>query len=251
MKRLIALLLCVALCCLQANAAGWLPLAKSGGGGGGTVTLQDKSTAVVDSTIAASPYTGTANITVTGSLTNPAMTITLVFGATVSAVTAHWDSAGANQALTQIGTAGETTGPTSTYIFGMVGQPTAGNKTLNVTWTGTANELQIFAETWIGVNQTFATAFPSGHVSTTNSAAISGGATATQTITSATNDAVLASFCNDLTWTSIGATSFYLTNGGFVAGGSNHAAGAVSVNLTAVNNGGDHWCGVGIDIVHN
>lgn len=33
MKRLIACLLCAALCCFQANAAGWLPLAKSSGGG--------------------------------------------------------------------------------------------------------------------------------------------------------------------------------------------------------------------------
>src|SRR6267142_4647715 len=36
MKRLITFLLCAALCCFQANAQGWLPLAKSSSGGGYT-----------------------------------------------------------------------------------------------------------------------------------------------------------------------------------------------------------------------
>src|SRR5690349_11814286 len=56
-------------------------------------------------------------------------------GAAPSSMSVHWDSAGTNQALTQIGTSQVVGGGTGTMVSSLWGlvAPTAGNKTLHIT----------------------------------------------------------------------------------------------------------------------
>jgi hypothetical protein len=86
--------------------------------------------------------TGTAAVTLTegassltvGAGANRALALLMQFGGLVTNVTAFWDEAGTNQAMTQIGKQAESDNLASTYIFGLIA-PTSGAKLLKVSWT--------------------------------------------------------------------------------------------------------------------
>src|SRR5882724_11057932 len=114
------------------------------------VAVDATSTAFVTTTNTS--YTGTANITVGTSLSNGALTILVVWPSLVTVTACHWDSAGINQNMPSIGAATNTTGGVRAELFGLIA-PTAGNKNVNITWTGGSDEIQIYAVSWTGVDQ--------------------------------------------------------------------------------------------------
>jgi hypothetical protein len=122
-----------------------------------------------DVTFTAATSADLASMTV-GSGANRALIAGLFFDAAVSVVAVHWDSAGTNQAMTQIGTATAGSGSTlcNVYLFGLVA-PTSGNKNLHVTWTGTADGYAT-AISWTGVDQAAAATSFINFNSSTNSA---------------------------------------------------------------------------------
>ena len=167
-------------------------------------------------------YTG---LTV-GVISNGALGVLLMFDSGgVSGVAAHWDSAGANQAMTSIGTV-STPGGRLSQAFGLVA-PVAGNKTLHLNWTGAA-EVYVVAVSWSGVDQTGGgTTFKNY---TSQSASTS---TPSITVTSAVGDAVMGSHQDDNTITSLTGTAIWANDntGPNIAAGASRFAGA-SPNVT-------------------
>lgn len=213
------------------------------------VAVDATSTAFVTTTNTS--YTGTANITIGASLSNGALTLLVVWPSLVTATAVHWDSAGTNQLMTSIGAATNTTGAVRAELFGLIA-PTSGNKNVNITWTGGSDEIQIYAVSWTGVNQTGgATSF--AHLTTGNNQSLASNGVLTLNVTSAVGNAVIAGFVNDFTWatpTPCNQTQLYASNGGTLAGCANRAAGAASVSMTATNGASaDNGAGVGCDIV--
>jgi hypothetical protein len=94
-----------------------------------------------------------------GSGSNRALVASIMFNAVVSTVALHWDTAGTNQSMTQIGTGTNSIGSTNViYLFGLLA-PTSGAKTLGATWTTSAAGY-LSGISWTGVSQTsFATSF--------------------------------------------------------------------------------------------
>jgi hypothetical protein len=124
--------------------------------------------------------------------------------------------------------------------------PTAGNKNLNITWTGSAGEFLVFGESFTGVDQTT----PTSSVQTTNNSSLGANATLSlSAITSAVGNMCVATFSNDFTWASTNQTQEFVTNGGTVAHAANRAAGAGSVTMSATNGTtADNACGVGCNL---
>src|SRR5205823_5976953 len=111
------------------------------------VVLDATSTA---STRSASGTTAThANLTVGAGLSNGALIFLAVTTSSSTGLTLTWDVAGANQAMTSIGSLA--TANSVTYIFGLR-NPVAGNKTLTANWTGTG-QTTLYGISFSGVNQ--------------------------------------------------------------------------------------------------
>lgn len=112
-----------------------------------TVTVNAVGTETYHTAVTTLNYVG---ITVAAG-SHLALVLTINFGSsTVSGVTAVWDSGGSNQAMTQIVI--RQSAQASSVIFGLR-NPTAGNKTLLISWTG-SSELYVAAVSFAGVNQT-------------------------------------------------------------------------------------------------
>src|SRR5882724_1839751 len=91
------------------------------------------------------------NLTI-GSGTDTALIVTLAFSLkTISALTVTWDNGGTNQAMALIG-AVNSPGIGRSVMYGLVA-PTAGNKTLQVAWTGTSS-VKVDGVSYTGVDQT-------------------------------------------------------------------------------------------------
>ncbi len=159
------------------TAGSALAINTPSGGGGGMVTLNATGTEQYHAAATSFDYTG---MTVAAG-SDTALLLTLMFGSgSVTSITAHWDSAGANQSMTQI--VAHSQGTATGAIFGLVA-PATGNKTCHITWTGSA---EIFAcgIAFDGVDQTGgATTFPNSASSTT--------VTDKVTLTSATGNKVV------------------------------------------------------------
>src|SRR5215472_3009260 len=128
----------------------------------------------VDATGTALDTTGTTSVNYSGitvgSGANRALIVFVAWGAGTNpgAVSgATWDSGGSNQAMTLLES--NLTGPFQ-QIYGLV-NPTPGNKTLNVSWTNSANSV-VNAQSYTGVLQTGGTTtWPNGTTSTATSTA--------------------------------------------------------------------------------
>src|ERR1019366_3963477 len=91
-----------------------------------------------DAAATAATITLFANSLTNGNLTvgtgaNRVLIVEVAFGAAVTGVSAHWDTAGTNQAMTLIKSASTSSGR-MVQLWGLVA-PTSGHKTLGVTWT--------------------------------------------------------------------------------------------------------------------
>lgn len=211
-------------------------------GGGGTVVLDAAGTSGLSGG-GATTFDNTGLTVGTG--TNRALTAILQFdNKSVSAVTMAWDPAGANQALTLIGTVSNAGANGRTEVWGLV-NPTSGNKTLRASWT-TGSQAVIGAVAWTGVDQSGgATSFPNFNSATGT------GTTASVTITSGTGHAVIAGHVNTTGsgMSAVNNTQLHrITFASVIDFGANYqATGASSIALTATI-GSNGWGSAGCDI---
>jgi hypothetical protein len=111
------------------------------------VTFDAKSTAITDSGAGVTTFTQ-ANLTITAAAN--ALVYQAIFGANVTAVTAHWDSTGTNQLMTLLGSNYDATSATAHFIFGLL-NPTTGAKTFSISWT-TAAQVSLCGSSWRGAS---------------------------------------------------------------------------------------------------
>lgn len=212
------------------------------------VALDAKSTSLVNDTAGGTSYVGTINITVGTGLTNGFLLVLALWDHAATSTTAHWDSAGSNQLMASAGAGTNSAGALRVEMFGLV-NPTAGNKTLNLTWAGTGNELQIFAISFSGVNQTT----PTANVTTLINSSQAANATATLTVSAGTNDAVVAAFVNDFSFAAspTNQTALWALNGITEGGCGNYVLPAAASNSMTAKNGStsDNLAAIGVDIV--
>jgi len=183
-----------------------------------------------------------------GALSNTVLAVFVSFGANPGTVTAHWDSTGANQLMTQVVTQNATTNDAYTYILGRIA-PTTGNRTLSVSWTN-ASDYCVDAASFTGADQ--------GSVAGTFRNTVTKQATDlgnnTQdaiTIASAVNDIAIAGWASNgilLDTTGITGTNIFVDNTA-VSAAADYIAGASSVSpsIRDGNNPGS-WVAVGCSI---
>ena len=188
-------------------------------------------------------YTG---ITV-GSVTHGALVLAVEFNLKlVSAITAVWDAGGTNQSMTEIGHQASSATPYGlVYLFGLVA-PTAGNKTLTMSWT-TNSEFGMNAISFGNVDQT------GGGTSFANVVTADlTGTIPTVIVTSNSNDAVVGVFSLGNNVNNIGApdnTQLMFDNAGAVGYAANWATGAASVILSCTAGANAPYAAIGCDIV--
>ena len=209
------------------------------------VTLDTTGSAVGISGTGVTTYAYT-NMTVGAALSNGALVAMALFpGNGATALTMTWDAVGANQALTSILKVTPSSGDTIA-LFGLV-NPVSGNKTLTLSWSGAAaNGVLVDAISFKGVNQTGGT---SSFANANSASALSNAGPAAVTITSNSNDAVVAAFLVGLDLLTINNTTIFLNN--TVTGcGANYVLPASSSNvMQATFSGTPNWLAIGVDVV--
>jgi hypothetical protein len=188
-----------------------------------------------------------------GSGSNRALIALFEFGGGTSipaSLVCHWDSAGTNQAFTQItgATASQTTGGgTCCVLFGLVA-PTTGNKNFTASWTG-ARDAGVTLVSFTGVDQTGgATSFPNG---TGNSNSGTANNPATVTVTSTSSDAICAIFVDNNTQASATFSDNQIDgyfSGNSMDGGANYAVGTGTHALTCTWASSCNWAASGTSI---
>lgn len=195
-----------------------------------------------DNNTGATSISGTPITVGTGS--NRALIVEVAFLSAQASVTVTWDVGGTNQALTLIGTATVPATNMNTRLYGLV-NPVSGTKTLTISYSVTDSVLSCVTS-YTGVNQTGGTtSFPNFTTATGNST------TNSITITSATGDMAVATHVNGSAgYLSTNGTNIYILSGTNISGAANQAAGAATVNLTALINFGvsGPWASAGVDI---
>lgn len=167
---------------------------------------------------------------------NTALVLVVAWHVDPGAITVkNWDQAGTPQALEIIKAPTTNVNGQFVALYGRIA-PTAGNKTLRLTWTN-ASELVLNAVAFAGVDQTGSTtSFPNSATATGNTAS------ATITITRPSNGAIVAgSVCGTANGhTSVSATQLVLYSGvgAIDAGGSYSTA---SGTYTGTLSGTDQW----------
>lgn len=183
------------------------------------------------------------NLTITGGLTNSALVVWAFTDTTATGLTLHWDSAGTNQLMTNLGSV-TATGDGIAYFFGLR-NPTSGNKTLTATW-GTAGECSLFGASWSGVSQTSdALAFPN-FTSTTGTST-----TPSITVTSAVGDAVVAGLISSNTWATTNQTNVFSDTGASLYNSAGDRAAGASPSVTfsdTISGAAVLWAMCGVDI---
>lgn len=213
------------------------PLDPAAGGGGGTVTFDAKTTT-------AATATGTS-VSTSGLTMGAGGGGAIVVGywidsanSTPAALACAWDPGGTNQAFTAI--TGTNTGVNggisgASVLFGLLA-PTAGNKTLTCSWTGSSTAA-IVAVSFTGVNQgSIAAAFPNGNFSSATTAAAG---PVSVTVTSATGHQTVGLFAqNCVAFGAVSGTTIApeldMANMGVISSYSN---GAATVTMTAAFTG--------------
>jgi hypothetical protein len=185
-----------------------------------------------------------ANLTVpAGSTALLAFLTTSTFGTPVSAVSLRWDSAGTNQAMTQV--ASSTLGGNSSFLFGLL-SPTSGLKTLSASWTG-SGAATLYVMSFSGTaTDTIANAFKNANSATgaTTAVALTGSSAVGNVNVIGVGDES-GNSVNSLSAT--GSTSLFniTTNNG---GAGAYAPGAASVAWTATLAVTDNWSACCIDV---
>jgi hypothetical protein len=204
-----------------------------------------KSTAVTTGTNVLGT-TGVTHTLLTVAAGDTAATFEVQFGSTVSSVVAVWDSGGTNQ---NCGAALVTlTQPTSlfqSFIFGLV-NPTAGAKTLKITWNAVNSDVVVSGTSWKGSDTT-------GGATTFNHTATASGAStgASVTCTTSTSDAVFAAHGADANFSAIssgiagfGSTGFDNT---LIPTAANYEVGGATAVMTATLASGN-WGSIAVNI---
>ena len=184
-----------------------------------------------------------ANLTI-GAGANRALVVLISFSTqSVTGVTVNWDALGTPQPCGLIISAntGGTVGRAE--LWGLVA-PTSGNKTLRVSWTGTAAEVFIDAVSYSNVNQAGGTATFANAAS-----AVDGGSTTTTVnVTSSGIDSVVGNWCGFHGFSTINDTLVYHdTTGSVSEPAGNRADGDTTVALT-VTQGTAGAVGVGVSV---
>ncbi len=208
-------------------------------------TFDAQSTA--DSTANSATSINHANLTI-GSGSNRAVVFPINFSnKAVSGVTVTWDNGGTNQACSQIITHNSTATNGRADLWGLT-NPTSGNKTLHVAWTGTS-DICVGGVAYSDADQTGgATTFKNANSGTGTPSGT--GSVTVVAVTSATGDAVVGAITSTGTINSVGNTSVYRDGTpNLISGAAERAAGAATVNLTAAfANDGNPWVAVGVSI---
>lgn len=192
------------------------------------VAFDAKATAELAQTTGASPADLTT-LTVGAGSNRALLACILATDPAIAISSVVWDPGGAAQALTLVTGAVNTT---SRYVgwYGLV-NPTSGNKTLRVTFTGGASNFVVDALSFTGVDQSGgATSFPNGAASFAT-----GAANSTIDITSATGDMVVAAHQNGTqAFTTLTGTSIFTNNTlNQINVAAHRDAGAATVTMTA------------------
>jgi hypothetical protein len=211
------------------------------------VALDATCTTAIDNTSATNPFNAVINLTV-GAGANYLVVFCLFDPNSLTSISAHWDSAGTNQLMTNVGSAANSSGVCQIQAFELKA-PTAGAKLLNVAWTGAKNELIIYAASFSGVDQTT----PHSGLQTASGTLGANANTSLPAITSATGNAVVAAYVNDFRWAttqSNGTALAAVVSGTNLGGWANRQAGAASVTMAATNasTGGVNYCALGFNI---
>jgi len=189
-----------------------------------------------------------SNLTIGSSGNCLIYTVSAIVGAgSLNGVAAHWDSAGTNQAMSNLISGVQTNSSgVQTVIFGLVA-PTIGNKTfkLSGSW-GTAFAIVVFGCSFTNVNQTGGATTFNHTASGTN---ISSNTTPHVTCTTTTNDAVVAVMAaanaggtNTIT---MGQTTLYTGTGtSFPASGANYELNGSTAAMTGTLSLTDSWVAV-------
>lgn len=158
-------------------------------------------------------------------------------------ISATWDPAGANQAMTLIGTLNDTSTGNANVVqlWGLLA-PTSGNKTLRVSWTNNCS-YAVDTASYTGVDQTAVSTSFANFASAQGS-----GATASVTVTSATNNIVIANHATSTNTTATSGTQIYVGGLTNPRGAANYDTGAATVNMQATQASGG-WASIGCDIV--
>ena len=184
-----------------------------------------------------------SNLTV-GSGANRILLAGVLFGGALPTITAfQWDAAGTPQNLTLVPGTSFTSSTRSGAIYALVA-PTAGNKQLKITWTGT-NECSLGCASYTGASQAaIATACPNGVTSSGTSAAPN------IVVTSATGDIVFGIFNdNNQVWTTTSGNTVWTETALVVENAAGaYVAGAASVTLTYNIAASDTWSSAGCDV---
>lgn len=121
------------------------------------VAIDAQGTLLVGTTLVLTTgnYTG---LTV-GATANALVVVLATIPAPAAAPTVHWDTAGANQLMTLIGTGVDTTNINGKLFYYGLLSPSTGNKTLTATWVTTSARFGVNAISFTGAATTFAAAF--------------------------------------------------------------------------------------------
>lgn len=202
------------------------------------VSRDANATAPTEATV--SPVDITTLTVGSGSLRALVVQITTQASNTVTAVA--WDQTGTPQPLTEIKTQQNATSLRSASLWGLV-NPTAGNKTLRVTWTG-GGRIIVNATSYLGADQTGSTTTFSNSVATTGNSTTPN----TGSITSAAGDGtvgVLAAAMGSATPTQ--TQLFFLSGVGSVDGAASEAlTGAATTHQWTITS--NQWAVVGTNI---
>lgn len=225
-----------------------VPMTGAGRGApGATVAAVQAVDLGTAQTCAAGTSCNYTNLTITAALPNSALAVFVVNtdgGAGISGLSATWDSGGTNQGMTSVGTL--LSGSFQSFAFGRL-SPTAGNKTLALSWTGSAT-INVCAVSLKNVTQTsVAAAFTNATANLLN------GTTVTNTVTSQVNDLVISGWNSTSFFSSFSGTQICLTGGGNVfVMSSSYDTGAASVAAQVTISGGANNIGaLSLDVVHN
>lgn len=196
-----------------------------------------------------------SNITV-GSGTNRALILWLCFdffgGSAPTSISATWDSGGTSQAMSLITSQQDGAGVEIISAYGLVA-PTSGAKTLLVSWTNTAAGVEMFAESFTGVNQTGGvTTFANAVTLTGTKNSNVNENTSPLAVTNASGDMVIWGWCTDGSINSTSQTQVWVADNTTTDGGGARAAGtgaSLSATANLSGNVGAPYGAIGFDIV--
>lgn len=200
---------------------------------------------ITPTTVTSPDVTASLSVTV-GSGPNRALVVQLItWGGTISGLSLTWDSVGANQAMTLIGSSTDQFNDSQNFLYGLVA-PASGTKTLTASWT-TPSVAILAAASFTGVSQAGdTTSFAHFNGTTGTDASVASG-----TVTSAVGNYTVAGFGYGgiLGFTSLNQSQWFEeSNLSFTSIGG-YATGASTVTYSTVGSSGNVYAFVAVDIV--